>query len=227
MTLPSGGLLSAPGARPATRAQAEAVSRELLEDVGSRLPHVRTAGRVAARLSLLFDADDAELLVAAATLHDIGYSPRISRTGFHPLDGALFLRREGFPERLCGLVAHHSLASMTAHHHGIHDLEEQFPAESSLLVDALAYSDMHSAPDGRETHVEARLADIAHRHSHPGVAPRADGLRASIARVRAALLSVQSHAGAAALVPDPRQRGRVAHRPLPLELAAASRDVTR
>ena len=68
---------------------------KMLADYGTRWPHVRTAGFVAAQLTTLFDDDKAALLVAAATLHDIGYSKRIGRIGFHPLDGAIFLQAEG------------------------------------------------------------------------------------------------------------------------------------
>lgn len=45
---------------------------------------------------------NAGLLVAAALLHDVGYAPRLVKTGFHPLDGARFLRDEhgaGFRRR--------------------------------------------------------------------------------------------------------------------------------
>ena len=38
-------------------------------------------------------------LVAAAWLHDIGYAPELVETGFHPLDGARYLRREGLMNR--------------------------------------------------------------------------------------------------------------------------------
>lgn len=53
--------------------------------------------------------EDAVLLVAAAALHDVGYAPRLAVTGFHPLDGARFLRDEhSADERLGRLVANHS-----------------------------------------------------------------------------------------------------------------------
>ena len=58
------------------RAEAESLARELLWDHGTRWPHVQTAGFVATGVAHLFDADEAALLVAAATLHDIGYSAR-------------------------------------------------------------------------------------------------------------------------------------------------------
>jgi hypothetical protein len=171
--------------------EVEALARELLVAEGTRLAHVRTAGFVASRLAVLFDPEEAELLVAAATLHDIGYAQRIARTGFHPLDGGAFLLAEGYPQRLAGLVANHSLAILTADEHGIHDLAEQFPREEGLLADALAYADMHSAPDGRLIPVEHRLADIARRHDDQAEATRAGQLRAAMARVGAALLTAQ------------------------------------
>ncbi|MGB7980151.1 MAG: HD domain-containing protein [Candidatus Nanopelagicales bacterium] len=174
--------------------EVEALSRELLAAEGTRLPHVQTAGFVASRLAVLFDPEEAELLVAAATLHDIGYSQRIARTGFHPLDGGVFLRAEGYPDRLARLVANHSLAVLTADEHGIHDLAEQFPQEEGLLADALAYADMHSAPDGQIIPVERRLADIARRHDDRLEIPRAGQLRAAMARVGAALLGAQQGA---------------------------------
>ena len=171
--------------------EVEALSRELLASEGTRLAHVRTAGFVASRLAVLFDPEEAELLVAAATLHDIGYSQRIARTGFHPLDGGVFLRGQGYPERLARLVANHSLAVLTADEHGIHNLVEQFPHEEGLLADALAYADMHSAPDGQIIPAERRLADIARRHDDRVEGTRTGQLRAAMARVGAALLAAQ------------------------------------
>jgi HD superfamily phosphodiesterase len=45
------------------------------------------AERTGSALSL-----DTDVLVAATWLHDIGYSPALTDTGFHPLDGARYLR---------------------------------------------------------------------------------------------------------------------------------------
>jgi hypothetical protein len=189
-----------------TRSQAETIARGLLGDLGTRMAHVHTAGSMADRLGVLFDIDEAALLVAAATLHDVGYAPHIAHTGFHPLDGALHLRSIGLPERLCSLVAHHSEAVMTAAQHGVLDLEAQFTRERSLLADALVYADMHSAPDGQMIRAEHRLADIARRRPDPVEAVRAQRLRAAMARVGAALAAHVGHLEAASqvLVPGPR-----------------------
>lgn len=186
-------------------ADAQELARELLGSEGTRLQHVRTAGFLASRLAVLFDPDAAELLVMAATLHDIGYSPRIAHTGFHPLDGGAFLRAEGYPERLAALVANHSLAILSADGHWADDLAEQFPREEGMLTDALAYADMHSSPDGRIIPVELRLADIAARHVDRGEASRAQQLRAAMARVGAALLQVQGS------TPVPAPRAAASH----------------
>jgi hypothetical protein len=170
-----------------TPEEARALAREMLADEGTRWPHVRTAGFVATRVTTLFDDNEAALLVAAATLHDIGYSRQIVQTGFHPLDGAVFLQAAGFPARLAGLVAHHSQAVISAPLRGVHDLAQQFPKEQSLLVDALVFADMHSAPDGRIVGSEWRLADMARRRPGSYQDVRAELLRASIRRIEAEL----------------------------------------
>jgi len=168
-------------------AEAQALARELLGDVGTRWSHVQTAGAMAARVSVLFDEVEAALLVAAATLHDVGYAPAIAHTGFHPLDGAVFLRTRGMSERLVSLVAHHSEADMLGPAHGVYDLAQRFPRESSLLADALVYADMHAAPDGQVIRAEERLADIARRRPDEVESLRAQRLRAAMTRVGAAL----------------------------------------
>ena len=60
-----------------------------------------------------------EVLVAAAWLHDIGYVPGLVDTGFHPLDGARFLRRSGVCEQVAALVAYHSCAEIEADVRGL------------------------------------------------------------------------------------------------------------
>ncbi len=77
--------------------------------------HVEAVADKAARLANTLFADvDAEALKAAAWLHDLGYAPDIRDTGFHPLDGAVWLREAGFEGRVCGLVAYHTCADIEA-----------------------------------------------------------------------------------------------------------------
>ncbi|MFI6263131.1 HD domain-containing protein [Micromonospora sp. NPDC051006] len=95
--------------------QAAAIAEDLLrEALPRRWRHVRAVGLKAEALGVLPNVD-VEILSASAWLHDIGYSPRISDTGFHALDGARWLLREGFSMRLASLVAHHSFGSHPTH----------------------------------------------------------------------------------------------------------------
>ena len=47
-----------------------------------RWAHVQGVAKQARKATLLFDPADHELLEMAAILHDVGYSPVISHTGF-------------------------------------------------------------------------------------------------------------------------------------------------
>ncbi|WP_328632782.1 HD domain-containing protein [Streptomyces sp. NBC_00356] len=109
---------------------------------------------------------DAGLLEAAAVLHDVGYSPSIATTGFHPLDGARFLRdAEGLDERVVRLVAHHSCALLEAEERGLKDeLAAEFELERPGLVDALIYCDMTTTPDGTTTSSDNRVSEIVGRY---------------------------------------------------------------
>ncbi|KPI10137.1 metal-dependent phosphohydrolase HD sub domain-containing protein [Actinobacteria bacterium OK074] len=139
---------------------------------------------------------NAGLLVAAATLHDVGYAPRLATTGFHPLDGARFLRDEHrADERLVRLVANHSFALLEAEERGLRDeLAAEFPLlEEPLLVDALVYCDMTTTPDGFRTSARERVAEIVGRYGADSVVGRfirraAPEIFAAVERMAAALV---------------------------------------
>lgn len=145
----------------------------LSDDLPRRWAHSQGVARRARSLSLVL-GPDVELLEAAAVLHDIGYSPRISDTGFHPLDGARFLRRvEKVDERIVRLVAHHSCALLEAEERGLRDeLDSEFPMEEPGLVDALIYCDMTTTPDGTSTTTPARIAEIVGRYGPDSIVGR-------------------------------------------------------
>src|SRR6266516_1301855 len=92
---------------------------------------------------------DADLLEAAAWLHDIGYAPELVVTGFHPLDGARHLERAGFPGRLVALVAHHSGARFEAAERGLLRELQAWPLEDSPVMDALVAADLTTGPLGQ------------------------------------------------------------------------------
>src|SRR4051812_6678758 len=92
---------------------------------------------------------DRPILSAAAYVPDVGYAPELEVTGFHPVDGARWLRARG-RERLACLVAHHSGARFEAEARGILDTLAEFPEEHSVVADLLTYCDLTTDPEGHE-----------------------------------------------------------------------------
>jgi HD domain len=142
---------------------AELARMMLAEALPRRWRHVRSVARrarwVAKELSL---SDD---LVAAAWLHDIGYAPELVETGFHPLDGARYLRRRGVDAQVVSLVAHHSCAYIEADVRGLGSaLASEFPPADPALSDALLYCDMTTGPDGDFVRPADRLVEIRGRY---------------------------------------------------------------
>jgi HD superfamily phosphodiesterase len=135
----------------------------LLEPLGQRWAHTLGVVERSHGFWDVLSASDFEALVSAAYLHDVGYAPRLVETGFHSLDGALFLRALGL-ERLAWLVAHHSGARAEAEERGLLAPLERFPEERSLVADALTYCDLTTDAIGAPTSVSARIADIRARY---------------------------------------------------------------
>lgn len=131
---------------------------------------------------------DHSLLVAAAWLHDVGYAPDLQDSGFHPLDGARYLREEGFPERVVNLVAHHSGARFEAAERGLEAELAEFELEDSPVMDALVTADLTTGPDGERLAYRDRVAEILERYPpedpvHRAWLQAADSLEACVQRV--------------------------------------------
>lgn len=104
----------------------------------------------------------------AALLHDIGYLPEIAQilegsslympTGWHPIDGANYLRLRG-EERLAELIEGHSHALEVAVARGI----PAFSRSEELVAKIITYCDIHTGPGGELLTYEQRLDDICHR----------------------------------------------------------------
>ena len=161
----------------------------LLGDVGTRLPHTRTVARQAGMVSDLFDDGWRATIVDAAWLHDIGYNPALSISGFHPLDGARWLRAEGFAEETCSLVAWHTGAIHEAHERGLEDeLRAEFAPPPPSALDALTWADLTSSPSGDPVSPEVRLEEILTRYEpgsavHRAIVAGRDGLLESTLRI--------------------------------------------
>lgn len=146
-------------------ADAPTLSEDLLGSESVRFRHSTGVAAAAARASAAVPRDDGDLLVAAAWLHDIGYAESLHDTGFHPLDGARYLRTIGAPDRLCRLVAHHTGARVEAANRGLIDtLMEEFPPETSETADALTYADLTTGPEGSPVSALERVIEILVRY---------------------------------------------------------------
>ncbi|MBV9011121.1 MAG: HDIG domain-containing protein [Pseudonocardiales bacterium] len=152
------------------------MARSLLEaELPVRWAHSRgVAGQAAALRRLL--GQHADLLEAAAWLHDIGYASTLAVTGFHPLDGARRLRETRFGDpTLWILVAHHSCAEIEAEARGLSEaLGAEFPLSEidPFLVTALTYCDMTTGPDGTPLGVDERITEILSRYGPDDIVHR-------------------------------------------------------
>jgi HD domain len=177
---------------------AEELARKLLEiPLPRRWAHTQgVAAQARSIVAILGDGDDADLLEAAAWLHDIGYSPDLVITGFHPLDGARYLRdAQDGSDMLCRLVAHHSCAIIEAKARGLaSELTREFPSPHRDLDDALIYCDMTTGPDGQALPVETRLADIYARYGPDDLVSRS--IRRASPRLIEAVAAVRSKVAA-------------------------------
>src|SRR5690348_5543722 len=148
---------------------AQQLARALLQEpLPRRWAHVQGVAARARSLAAVLGAD-AELLEAAAWVHDVGYAPDLAVTGLHQLDGARYLRDARHPgAMLCQLVAHHSCAVIEAGERGLADvLNSEFDPAPDVLASVLTYCDMTTSPDGELVPVEQRLAEIDDRYG-PG-----------------------------------------------------------
>ena len=148
---------------------AEQLARALLQEpLPRRWAHSQGVAARARSLAPVLGAD-ADLLEAAAWLHDIGYAPGLALTGLHQLDGARYLRDAQHADALlCRLVAHHSCAIIEAGERGLADvLSLEFEPAPDALSSVLTCCDMTTSPDGELVPVEQRLAEIQDRYG-PG-----------------------------------------------------------
>jgi HD domain len=184
---------------------AERIARSVLEEpLPRRWAHTQGVAAAARTLAPILGRH-ADLLTAAAWLHDIGYAPALHHSGFHPLDGGRYLRDVQRANRMvCRLVAHHSCAMIEAAERGLAaDLIREFKPAPHHLTDALIYCDMTAGPHGQPLAVEQRLAEIRTRYGPERVVTRA--LARSGPHLTAAVTRI-SHKRAASTPHPPQTR---------------------
>lgn len=145
------------------------LAHQLLADtLPRRWAHTVGVAAAAERLASVLAPHNADVIVAAAWLHDIGYAPAVATTGFHPLDGATYIARNAPAlTETVSLIAHHSGALFEAHQRGL-QLPFRFPYESDELA-ILNAADLSTGPDGITVEPAARLAEVLVRYppEHP------------------------------------------------------------
>jgi hypothetical protein len=170
-------------------ASPQLLATQLLGDIGTRLSHTRQVASQSRIVSDLLHDGWSRVIVDAAWLHDIGYSHEVNSSGFHPLDGARWLRAEGFPEETCSLVAWHTGAINEALERGLADeLRAEFAPPPQSALDALTWADLTSSPTGGTVSPEGRLDEILVRYEpgsavHRAIAAGRTGLLQSAERV--------------------------------------------
>lgn len=172
-------------------------ARRLLEPLGPRWVHTVAVAERAREVAALDPETDADVLVDAAYLHDVGHAPSLSGTGHHGLDGAGHLRTCGF-ERLACLVAHHSGAATEADARGVAHQLASFPLEASPTADALTYCDVTTDLDGRAVSLGERLEGVVGRYGDSHVVTVA--MRDALPELRRAVTATEQRLEAAALL---------------------------
>lgn len=155
--------------------RARRIAEELLADVlPRRWSHTIGVAAAAADLAEILAPENADTIVAAAWLHDIGYAPDLINTEFHPLDGAAYLAThtvadEAMSAEVIRLVAHHTGAAFEARERGLHDVLVSYPAPADALLAILSCADLCTGPDGVPVDPGARIAEVLTRYpaGHP------------------------------------------------------------
>jgi putative nucleotidyltransferase with HDIG domain len=182
-------LVTVPSAALCTVAQQTAA--RFVGPLGDRWLHTVAVAKCAAELADVLSLE-ADVLVAAAWLHDIGYARVAVATGFHPLDGARYVVGQLWPMRIAGLVAHHSGARFVATARGLGPALAAYPDEGGLMSDALTYCDQTVGSTGLRVSVHQRRAEVLRRHGPDSWNAAVDHirgphLRAAVARIERSL----------------------------------------
>ncbi|WP_224402155.1 HD domain-containing protein [Pseudonocardia sp. ICBG1034] len=165
----------------------------LAEWIPLRWRHVRSVHTRARQVGRMLTRGERRILEQSALLHDIGYSPFVAESGFHPLDGARYLQLSEFSNRVVNLVANHSCARIEARLRKIGDLQT-FPDEATATRDALWYCDATTGPSGESLTPDERWAEVRRRYGPDHLVSRfldeaEPELRAAIYRTRERMLS--------------------------------------
>lgn len=141
---------------------------------GDRLLHTMRVVEKTIRISDIYhlSREEQRFIVNAAEYHDIGYSEKIIKTGFHPLDGYLFLK-DKVELSIAGAVLLHSLSEELVKYQS-EEVQALFYKEYQFLqlnngiipfyIDILSMADMLINSKGIECTTVERYYDIVKRY---------------------------------------------------------------
>jgi len=162
----------------------------LLHGLERRLDHSAAVAAQIDRVTGLVESEWRRPVKDAAWLHDVGYSPDLALTGFHPLDGARWLRDHRWSTETCRLVAWHTEPLEEARLYGLdNELAAEFERPPRRAGAALAWADLTSSPSGERWDPQRRLADILDRYP-PGSRVN-EATRASLPALWAAVREIE------------------------------------
>lgn len=103
--------------------------------------------------------EDADLLVAAAALHDLGHAPVARSSGYQPLDSVWYLEALDVyvPKRLIDLIANNAAGWIEAELRGLGAHYERHPDEGSPVRDALWWCCLTTLADGTDGTLAQRV----------------------------------------------------------------------
>lgn len=84
--------------------------------------------------------------------------------GFHPLDGARWLRDQGWPDQVTQLVAWHTHAEKEAELLGVPPYDAEFARPPAFVAAVLTWADLTSSPEGAVCDPSGRLEEILERY---------------------------------------------------------------
>lgn len=170
---------------------ARALAFSVVGGVNPRWDHVQVVGHRAEDLAAKHPVVE-ETVVVAAWLHDVGYGPRLRKTGHHALDGATFLLARDCQLDVVRLVAHHTGAAAEAVERGLTENFAVFEPPDPQSLDILTMIDLSVGPDGSPIVDKDRISEILKRYSdehpvHRAVIRSQHDLLASSARAKGLL----------------------------------------
>lgn len=108
--------------------------------------------------------------IQAAYLHDIGYSTDFSFANFHPYDGYVYTKENGWSNDVCQAVLHHTFAQTlveSIRSDLINEYKKTEPtANARKMIELVTIADMLTLPDGNPTTVRGRINDIQNRYGN-------------------------------------------------------------